>query len=227
MITITAKIRKISGKKVKNLKKEGIMPAVLYGSGAENLLLEIDLKEFEKIYKEAGESSLISLEIEKYKDEKIPVLIHEVQYHPLTDKPIHTDFYHPDLKKEIEAKVSLVFEGDSQAVKDLSGTLIKNISEVEVKAFPQNLPHEIKVNVESIKTFEDSILIKDLKIPEEVKILHKPEDVVANVIPPRKEEELEKPIEEEEVEKEEKSGEKKETEEEIEEEIKEKEKKNN
>jgi len=197
MLTLSAKIRKELGKKVKNLRKKGIIPAVLYGPKIKGALpLEIEEKQFEKIYKEAGESTLISLEISD-KKQKIPVLIHEVEGDPLTEKPIHVDFYQPLLEEEIEVKVPLIFEGEAPAVKDLGGTLVKNISEVEVKALPQNLPHEIKVNIQSLKTFEDNILIKDLIIPREVKILKNPEEIVANVAPPEKvEEELVKPIEE-------------------------------
>ncbi|MBZ9571897.1 50S ribosomal protein L25 [Patescibacteria group bacterium] len=217
MLTLSAKIRKDLGKKVKSLRKKGILPAVLYGPETKTLSLEIDLKEFEKIYKEAGESSLISLEI-KGKKEKAPVLIYEVEKHPLTEKPIHVDFYQPRLKEEVEVTVPLIFEGESKAVKDLGGTLVKNISEVEVKALPQNLPKEIIVNIEKLKTFEDNIKISDLKIPEKVKILKGLEEIVALVSPPEKvEEELEKPIEEkvEEIEKvEEKAEERREGEEE-------------
>ena len=189
------------------------MPGVLYGPKIETRPLEIDLKEFEKIYKEAGESSLISLEIDK---KKFLVLIHEVKLDSLTEKPIHVDFYQPRLEEEVTAEVPLVFEGEAEAVKDLGGTLVKNISEVEVKAKPQNLPHEIKVNIDRLKTFEDNILIKDLIISKEVKILKEPKEVVAAVSPPEKvEEELEKPIEEkvEEVEKVEEKAEEKEKEE--------------
>lgn len=216
MLSLSAKIRKDLGKKVKVLRKKGILPGVLYGPKIETKPLEIDLKEFEKIYKEAGESSLISLEIDK---KKFLVLIHEVKLGPLTEKPIHVDFYQPRLEEEVEAMVPLVFEGEAAAVKDLGGTLVKNISEVEVKALPQNLPHEIKVNIDRLKTFEDNISIKDLIISKEVKILKEPKEVVAAVSPPEKvEEELEKPIEEkvEEVEKVEEKVEEKEEKEEKE-----------
>lgn len=223
MLTLSAKIRKELGKKTKSLREKGTLPAILYGPEIkESLPLEIDYKAFEKIFKEAGESSLISLEIQGEKpisreQEKFLVLIHDIEHDPLTGKPIHVDFYQPRLEEEIEAMVQIVFEGEAPAIKELGGTLVKNISEVEVKALPQRLPKEIKVNVESLQTFEDHILIKDLKIAEGIKILKEPEEIVASVTPPeRVEEELEKPIEEkvEEVEKVEEKKEEEETEEE-------------
>lgn len=201
MITLTAKIRKDTGKKVNKLREKGILPAVLYGPKTEVQSLEISQKDFEKVYAEAGESSLISMEVDK---KKYLVLIHDVQADPLTSKPTHVDFLQPALDEEIKASVPLAFEGEAPAVKELGGTFVKNISEVEVKALPQNLPHEIKVNITFLKTFEDSIKIKDLKLSEGVSIHRGQEDVVAFVASPEKiEEELEKPIEEkvEEVEK--------------------------
>lgn len=210
MLSLSANIRKTLGKKTKSLRKKDILPGVLYGPKIKPLVLEIDLKEFEKIYKEAGESSLISLEINNRKES---VLIHEIQRDPLSLKPIHIDFYKPSLEEEITAAVSIIFEGVSPAVKELGGTLVKNISEVEVKAKPQNLPKEIRVNIECLKTFENHILIKDLVLPKEVKILKDPQESVALVTPPEKvEEELAKPVEEkvEEVEEVEKAEEKEE-----------------
>jgi large subunit ribosomal protein L25 len=202
MLTLSAKIRKDLGKKSKALLKKGILPAILYGPKIKNNIpLEINFKEFEKIYKKAGESSLISLEIEGKKNS---VLIHEVRKDPLTDKPIHVDFYQPIMEEEVEVTIPLIFEGVPPAVKELGGTLVKNISEVKIKAKPQHLPHELKVDVSTLKTFEDIIFIKDLKLPKEVKILKNPDDIVAQVVPPEKvEEELAKPVEEkiEEVEK--------------------------
>lgn len=225
MISLSAKIRNTLGKKVKNLRKEGLLPAVLYGPEIKNLLLETDLKEFEKVYKEAGESSLISLQVNPSTGsgqvKKFSVLIHEIKKDPLTGEPVHVDFYQPILTEEVEAAVPIVFEGESLAVKELGGTLVREIQELEVKALPQNLPHEIKVNIEKLKTFEDEIFIKDLQLPKDVKIQRKSDEIVAVVTPPEKvEEELEKPIEEkvEEVEEvaEEKKKEKEEKKEEVE-----------
>ncbi|TSC74990.1 MAG: large subunit ribosomal protein L25 [Parcubacteria group bacterium Gr01-1014_30] len=236
MLTLAAKKREDVGKKVKALRKKGFLPAVLYGPKVKAAPLQVGLKEFEKVYFQAGESSLISLEVHPVRNsegsshtsslrdrqrkisngaegKKFQVLIHDVERDPLTDKPIHVDFYQPDLEKEVQAKVPLVFEGDSLAVKELGGTLVHNISEVEVKALPQKLPKEILVQVVSLKTFEDHILVKDLVLQEGVKILKEPDEIVAQVVPPTKvEEELEKPIEEkvEEVEKVEKPAKEKE-----------------
>jgi large subunit ribosomal protein L25 len=153
------------------------------------------LKEFEKIYKKVGESKFFPLKIEG-KRKKYEVLIKEIQRDPLTGKPTHVDFYQPPLKEKIETKIPLIFEGTSKAIKELGGILVKNISEVEIKALPKDLPKEIKVDIGSLKTFNDRILIRDLKLPKGVKALRKPEEIVAFVSPPEKVEELEKPIEE-------------------------------
>jgi len=200
MLTLKAKIREKLGKKVKTLRKKEILPAVLYGPKTKNIYLEVNFKDFKNIYKKSGESSLINLEIEK---KNFPVLIHEIERDPITDEPIHIDFYQPILTKKIEAVVPLVFEGVSPAVKELGGTLVREIQEIKVKALPQDLPHEIRVNVEKIKTFDDEILVKDLKVPSGVEIQRKPEEIVAVVVPAEKlEEELQKPVaEKEEVEK--------------------------
>lgn len=201
MISISAKIRKEIGKGVEEVRRQGNVPAVLYGPGVENLSLEVNLKEFEKTYEEAGESSLIELSVGS---KKFLVLIHDFKKNPLNQKPLHIDFYQPKLDKEITAEIPLVFEGESFAIKDLGGTLVKNIHELEVKAFPQNLPHEIKVNIDKLKTFGDTVTIGDLDIPENVKILKESDEIIALAAEPQKvEEELEKPIEEkvEEVEK--------------------------
>ena len=186
MITISAKKREG--------KRSEALPAVLYGPETKNQPIEVNLRDFKKVFEKAGESSLLSLELE---GKKFFVLVHETQKDPVSQEFIHVDFYQPNLTKEVEVKVPLVFEGEPPAVKDLSGTLVKEFQEVEVSALPQDLPHEIKVNVESLKTFEDEILIKDLELPSGVKVLKDPETIIAVVLPPQKvEEELEKPIEE-------------------------------
>lgn len=201
MLVLKAKIRKESGKKVKSLREKSEIPAVLYGPKITNQSLTVSAKEFEKAFKVAGESSLINLEVG---EKKLSVLIHALELNPVSLKPIHIDFYQPRLDVEITATIPLAFEGTASAVKDLAGTLVKNIQTITVKALPQNLPHEIKVNIEKLKTFEDFITVKDLILPAGVKVLKEENDVVVQVVPPEKvEEELAKPVEEkvEEVEK--------------------------
>lgn len=196
MLTVKGEIRKTLGKKVKTLREKGVLPAVLYGPGIKNSLpLEIDFKKFEKIFKEAGESSLVSLEIDS---KKYLVLIHEIEKDPLSGDMIHVDFYQPKAGQAIETKVPLVFEGIAPAVKDLGGTLVKNIQEVHIRALPENLPHQIIADISTLRVFEDNILIKDLVLPQGVKILKEPGDIVAKVVPAQKiKEEAVKPVEEE------------------------------
>ncbi len=196
MLTLKAKVRKEVGKKTKTLKKAGIIPAVVYGNGIKNVSIEVVYEDFKKILATAGESSLISLKIEGESKER-PVLIHDINRDYVTDKFIHLDFYQAALDHEVEVAVPLIFEGVSSAVKDLGGTLVKEAQEIKVKAFPQNLPHDIKVDISVLNTFEDEIKVKDLKVSAGVKILKGQEDMVAKVVAPEKiEEELEKPIEE-------------------------------
>ena len=208
MVSLKAKIRENFGRKTKSLRKKGVLPAILYGIGIDNLPIEVDEKEFEEVYKEAGGSSLISLEVD---DKKYQVLIHGFDKDPLRGKILHVDFYHPSSYKEVTAEVSLVFEGEEEIQKSLSGNLIKEIQAVEVKGLPQDLPKEIKVDLTSLGDVGDKILIKDLKTSKNVKILKNPEEVVAVVVAPEKFEEEEK-IEEEKLE--EKSAEEKAAEEE-------------
>lgn len=192
MIPLSATIRKEAGKKTRN--RVGQIPAVVYGPGVKNLSLQIDEKEFRKVFRKAGESSLVEISVEGEKEKK-PVLIHDIQKDPVSDHIIHIDFFQPSLKQEVEVKIPLVFEGIALAEKDLGGTLNKNILEIEVKALPQNLPHQIVVNIDSLKTFQDHILVKNLPIPANVTVLKKPDEIVAAVLPPQKiEEELAKKI---------------------------------
>jgi large subunit ribosomal protein L25 len=170
------------------------LPAVLYGPKVKSQPIEVDLKEFQKAYQEAGESSLISLKLDK---QEYLVLIQDLQTDSVLGKPIHVDFYQPNLEKKIEASIPIILEGEPPAIKNLGGTLYKNLSEVYVKALPQDLPKEIKIDISNLNTFEDHIKIKDLKVADGVEILGEPEEIVVSVSAPEKvEEELAKPVEE-------------------------------
>jgi large subunit ribosomal protein L25 len=191
MLSLKADTRKEKGKKA---RAQGAVLAVLYGPKAKPVSLSVDKKEFEKVLSSAGESSLITLELGS---DKTPVLIREVQRHPLSGDAMHADFYQPRLDQKIKIMVPLVLQGEAPAVKELEGTLIQNIHEVEVQALPQDLPHEIEVNVAKLATFEDYIFIKDLQVSLSVQVLHDQEAIIAQVVPAEKvEEELAKPAEE-------------------------------
>ena len=189
--TLNAQIRDIFGKKVKSLREEGSVPAVLYGPGVENMALAVDLKEAENIYKEAGENTIVKLKIKGDKTPERNVLIYAASRDTLGGQLIHIDFLQVRMDQAIKAAVPLEFIGESAAVKSEGGILVKNIHEVEVEALPADLPREITVDISSLNTFKDAILIKNLPVPAKVKILAEPELVVAQVQPPRSEAELE------------------------------------
>ena len=195
---LIAEVRTELGKKVRHLRKEGWLPAVLYGKKIKTLPLQISLKDFKKIYGEVGESTIVKLKIsnDKSQKEERNVLIHDVKKDSLTDKFLHVDLYQVRMDEKIKASVTLVFVGESKAVKELSGTLVKNIHEVEVEAFPRDIPHEINVDIIALKTFDNDIFVKDLKVSPGVKILTEPDLVVVSVNPPITEEQL-KALEEE------------------------------
>ena len=195
-LELNAQIREVSGKKVKTLREKGVIPAVVYGAGHKPVSIQIESKQFEKVFKIGGESTIIKL---KTGEEIKNVLIHDIARDPVKDNIIHIDFYEVRMDQVITTEVPLVFEGESPAVKNLEGTLVKNLTEVEIEALPKDLPHEIKVDISILQTFDDHIKISDLKLSQGVKILEDPEEVVALVTPPRTEEELkeleEKPVE--------------------------------
>jgi len=196
MFSLSSKLRKDFGKKTNLIRGLGKIPAVVYGPSAKNATIEVDEKEFRKVLKQAGESSLVELSVEGEKAKR-PVLIHDIQKDPVSSQVMHIDFLQPSLTETVEVKIPLVFEGSAPAEKDLGGTLVKNMLEIEVRALPQNLPHEIKINIDSLKTFEDHILVKHLALSKDVEILKKPDEIIVAVLSPQKvEEELSVPIEE-------------------------------
>ncbi len=196
MLTLNAKTRTQQGRQTRELRQEGLIPAVLYGPGIENKNLAVDAKEFINLFRQAGKSSLIALKVDG-EGKEFMVLINDMNIDPVTDKTIHLDLYQPNLKKEIEADVPLIFIGESPAVKDLGGTLVKNFDEITVKALPADLPREINVDISCLKTFESVIAVKDLAISDKIELLKNPDEIVALAMTAEKqEEELEGPIEE-------------------------------
>lgn len=187
-MNLEVQIRDEKGRRVKDLRQQGLIPAELYGKGIENMHLAVKSKDFKNVFKEAGESSIINIVIsDKNKKEEIPVLIHDIQKDYLTDDIIHIDFYRVRMDEKIRTHIPLEFIGESPAVKNYGGILNKSMLEIEVEALPKDLPHNIPVDISQIKELDQSIYVKDLSIPKNVKILVDPETVIATVSLPKEE----------------------------------------
>ena len=187
-LTLQAKARTEVGRKTNVLRAQGQVPAVVYGADTEPQSITIDRNLFAKMYKAAGESSLVELVIDG--KNALHVLIHDYQTDPLRDEVTHVDFQSVDMKKEIEAEIQLKFVGESPAVKALGGTLMASLDEVKVKCLPSKLVRDIEVDISKLVTFDDAIRLSDLVIPEGVVILDDLHLTVVSVTAPRTEEEL-------------------------------------
>lgn len=187
-IKLNAKPREKTGKAVRALRRAGLIPAVLYGKGKNNVNLSVSLHDFNKMFREAGTSSIVLLSIEENGEKN--VLVQDVSYNSYTSEPEHADFYEVSMTEKITTTIPLVFVGDSVAVIEMDGTLVTNKAEVEIECLPADLPHNIEVDISSLTDFESSIHVTDLKIPTGVEIKDEPEEVVASVEPPRSEEEM-------------------------------------
>lgn len=196
MIGLKAQPRELKGRKTKKIKEQGLIPAVVYGHGFKSRSIQVLALDFKKVFKETGESSLINLEIDGAKP--IKVLVHDLQRHPLKDSLQHIDFYKIKEGEKIKVETRLKFIGEALAVKELGGVLFHNLDKVEIECLPEDLIHEIEVDIFVLKTFEDIIRVKDLNVPSGVKILDEAEEMVIQVERPRQEEVVEEKQAEEE-----------------------------
>lgn len=193
MLELKAENREVFGKKLKAFRQEGKLPAVLYGPKEASRAIFVSLKDFKKLWKEAGESTLVQLrltsDVKKSSTSDVvkEVLIQDVALEPIKGEPVHVDFYAVLMDKPIQATVSLVFEGVSPAVKNLGGILVKVLHEIEIEALPKNLPHELSLDVSSLINLEDKVFAKDIKLPGGVSLMTNSEEVIALVEAPKEE----------------------------------------
>lgn len=187
-LILNAKIREVVGKKVKGLREQNLIPAVIYGKDFESRNLVLEYLPFERAFREAGKSSLIELKIDE--STPIKVLIHGVQKDPISEKIIHVDFWKVRMTDKIAAEIKFKFVGESPAVKELGGILVKSLDAVKVECLPQDLVHEIEIDISPLKTFEDLICVKDVKFPDGIKVISNLDEVIATVAQPRTEEEI-------------------------------------
>ncbi|MBN2585580.1 50S ribosomal protein L25 [Patescibacteria group bacterium] len=169
------------------LRREGVLPGVLYGRETEPVPLSIPFDAFERLYREAGETTIIGLQIE---GEATPrqILVKDTQFDPVEGNHIHVDLYQIKADEELKATVPLKFINEAPAVKEFGGILITNKDEIEVECLPKDLPRDIEVNLAVLTTIDSSITVKDLVIPNGVKTLSEPDESIVVVTPPAAEE---------------------------------------
>lgn len=187
-LKLTAQKREEKGRKTNALRAEGKVPAIVYGFEVEPISLTIDRNEFERLYSQAGESTVLNLEID---GNSLEVLIQDIQRDPITGFITHGDFRKIDMSKKVETAIKLKLVGESAAVKSLGGTLIQSIEEVEVLSLPNALVRAMDVDISTLETFDDVVRVKDIEVPEGIEILTDEQRSVATVQPPRTEEEME------------------------------------
>lgn len=184
-LQVTSRAKRGSLDKIRN---DGLMPAVFYGKKEESTPVSIPMADFLKVWKQAGESSVVILKSEKG---EVEALIHDVDLDPVTELPRHADFYVFEKGHKITLDIPLEFVGVSTAVKDLGGILIKVLHEIKIEAMPKDLPKKIEVDISTLVNFESQILAGDLKLPEGVTLVESATEVVALVSMPKEEKEEE------------------------------------
>jgi large subunit ribosomal protein L25 len=181
--TLTAEHREVTGKAVNRMRKEGRLPAVVFGHGLESASLSLDTHDFEQLRKHAGQNALIDLSVDGSKT--TPVLVQHVQIHPVNRRPLHVDLFAVRMTEELIVDVPLIASGESSAVTQLGGTLLHPTEHLRVKALPDHLPQSISYSIESLTDFDSAVKVSDLEIPGDVTLLTDPDEVIATVQRPR------------------------------------------
>ncbi len=179
---LAATSRTVTGKKVARLRHAGQLPAVVFGHGAESQPLSVDAHEFDLLRRHVGASTLVDLSVDGKKAK--PVIVHGVQVHPLTRRPVHIDLFAVRMTEEITVEVPLVGTGVAPAT-ETGGTLMHNVQAVKVKALPDHLPESLHYDLSPLTDYDHSLTIADLVVPEGVTVLADPAEVIAKVLAPR------------------------------------------
>lgn len=184
--TLKAQKRKVLGRKVKALRKVGLVPANVYGKKVKSEAVEIKLEDFLPVFEEAGETGIVELLLGKTKK---PVLIQNLQKDPVTDELLHIDFRQVDLKEKIKAQVPVELVGEAPAEKSGLGTAVQQIDELEVEALPADLPEKFEVDIAKLAEVDQAVFVKDLKRSDKVEILADAEQIIVKIEPPQEEKE--------------------------------------
>ena len=184
-LRLAAATRSETGKAVASLRRAGRLPAVVYGHGTASEPVTLDAHDFDTLRRHTGGSTLVDLAVDGGKVR--PVLVHSVQYHPVTRRPLHVDLFAVRMTEELTVEVPLVGDGVAPAVEN-GGTLVHPVSTIKVRALPGNLPEAIHYDLAGLVSYEMTITVADLVAPKGVAFQADEADVIARVLPPRVEE---------------------------------------
>ena len=177
--------RSVLGKRTRQLRGDGILPANVYGRGLESVAVQLSYRGAESILSEHGLNSLIELEIEGESSER-PVVIRSVQRHPVTRELQHFDFYQVDLTREMQADVPITVTGEAPAVHTYQGVVITGSDRVSVQALPADIPSHFEISIDGLEEIDQQLTVADLELPAGVTVLTEPDIMLVRVQPPRK-----------------------------------------
>lgn len=172
--------RTVLGKKVKQLRKQGVIPGHIFGYQTDPINVSVDNKLLEEVYKHSGDTGLVDLKLD---EQTYPVLIQNIQVHAVTDAYLNIDFHKVNLKEKVTVAIPIVAAGEPKAVEEKIGILEQPVSEVEIEALPTDLIDEIEFDVSALAQIDDAVYVKDLKVPSTVTILADEEELVFKIGP--------------------------------------------
>lgn len=186
--TLNAEKRTVLGSKVKKLRRQGLVPANLFGKTIESQAIEVKAVDFNRVYKEAGETSLIWVKVGGEEKER-PTLVTSVHFNPITGDKLHVDFHQVNLKEKVSANVPVEITGESELINTNVAVLSQSLNEIEVEALPTDIPESIVFDISSLKEIGDQLKVSDAKVAEGIEIKTDPEQMVVSLQEPQKEEE--------------------------------------
>ncbi len=187
--------REVLGKKVKALRREGVIPANVYGHALESVAIQISKDDLAHLLHSAGRNEIVYLRLDS--EEARPTFLRQIQRNPVTDAILHVDFYQISLKEKVRMEVRLVLVGTAPAEQKYGGTLLHSLDRIAVEGLPTEIPSVIEVDVSGLEEIDATIYVHELSVPGEITVLSDREQVVAKVAPPQVEKEPEAEVEEE------------------------------
>ena len=184
---LPAQPRAVTGKSVSRLRREGLVPAVVYGHGQPSESIQIDAREFDTLRRHTGPNALVDLRVDGARPR--PVLVHRIQEHPVHRRVIHVDLFLVNMSEELTVDVPVVTTGASDAVDRQGGTLLHLLDHLKVRALPAELPQQLELDITPLDSFDVVLHVRDVALPPRVTLLTDPEEPIARVVPPRVEEE--------------------------------------